>query len=116
MNREKSSVHFSKKFRGQAIVPILDQLGLKKLPSKAKHLGLPLVIPRSKVEVAADIKEKFLKKITGLKAKILSQAGRTVIIKSIAGALPSYLMSFYSMPQNWCSDIDRAQKKFLVGL
>ncbi|KAB1226409.1 hypothetical protein CJ030_MR1G029182 [Morella rubra] len=39
VNREKSSVHFSKNFRGQPVVAILDQLRLKKLPSKAKHLA-----------------------------------------------------------------------------
>lgn len=74
-NRDKSSVHFSKKFRGHPIVSILDQLNLKKLPTKAKHLGFPLLIPRAKVGVATEIKEKFLYKITGWKAKVLSQAG-----------------------------------------
>lgn len=112
VNTEKSSVHFSKNFRGQPMVAILDQLRLKKLPSKAKHLGLPLLIPRAKVGVANEIKAKFLQKISGWKAKTLSQAGRTCMIKPAAGSIPSYLLSFYSMPQNWCRDIDRELKNF----
>lgn len=45
INRGKSFIHFSKNFSGSAIVPICDLLQLKKLPAKAKHLGLPLIIP-----------------------------------------------------------------------
>lgn len=82
-------MHFSKNFHGRHTLPILDQLKLKKLPSKAKHLGLPLLIPRNKASVASDIKELFLQKITGWKAKVLSQAGRIMLIKVVAGAIPS---------------------------
>lgn len=59
LNKDKSSVHFSKNFRGSVIIPILDQLRLKKLPPKAKHLGLPLLIPRGCMNAVMDIKEKF---------------------------------------------------------
>ncbi|KAB1225192.1 hypothetical protein CJ030_MR1G016594 [Morella rubra] len=115
VNRAKSSVHFSKNLRGQPLVAIMDHLQLRKLPSKAKHLGLPLIIPRSKGEAAVEIKEKFLKKITGWKAKILSQAGRTMMIKAVAGAIPSYFLGYYAMPNAWCKDLDRFLKNFLWG-
>lgn len=116
VNQEKSSAHFSKNFRGQQVLPILEQLQLKKLPTKAKHLGLPLVIPRAKAGAAADIREKFIKKITGPKAKVLFQTGCTMMIKIVAGAIPSYLMSFYSMPNSWCKYIDRELKNFWWGI
>ncbi|KAB1205592.1 hypothetical protein CJ030_MR7G017764 [Morella rubra] len=51
---------FADDFLLSATVPILDQLCLKKLPTKAKHLGLPLIIPQAKVGVAAEMKVKFL--------------------------------------------------------
>lgn len=94
VNREKSSIHFSKNFRGQHIILILDQLQLKQLPSKAKHLVLPLIIPQTKAPAAIDIKERFMQKITGWKVKVLSQAGRTMLVKAVAGVIPSYLQSF----------------------
>lgn len=105
-------MHFSKKFRGQAILSILDKLHLKKLPSKAEHLGLPLLFPRARMRAVEDIKEKFFTKILGWKAKTLSQAGRTVMIKAVATVVPSYLMSFYLLPQNWCKEINRVLKNF----
>lgn len=60
VNRDKSLVHFSKNFLEQAMVSILDQLCLKKLPTKVKYLGLPFLIPKAKVGVANEIKAKFL--------------------------------------------------------
>lgn len=116
VNREKSSVHFSKNFCRQKIIPILNKLQLKKLPSKTKHLGLPLIIPRAKAGAVVEIKEKFIKKSTGWKAKVLSQAGHTMMIKAVVGAIPSYLMSFYAMPKAWSKDIDRELKKFWWGM
>ena len=116
VNKAKSSVHFSKNFRRQAILTILDHLRLKKLPPKAKHLGLPLLIPRDRGRVVEEIKIKFFQKISGWKAKVLSQAGRTMLIKSVASAILSYLMGFYSLPSSWCKDMDRVSKKIWWGL
>lgn len=115
VNREKSSVDFSKNFQGQQIIPILEQLQLRRLPSKAKHLGLPLLIPQAKVAVALEIKERFIQKITGWKAKMLYQAGRTMLIKTVAGAIPSYLLSYYSMSPSWCKEANREFKNFWWG-
>lgn len=53
-------------------MPILDQLALKQLPPKAKHLGLPLLFPRAKVSAVDEIKSKFFQKIASWKAKTLS--------------------------------------------
>lgn len=98
VNMEKSSVHFSKNFQGQAILSILDLLNLKKLPQKAKHLGLPLLFPRARVRAMEDVKDKFFQKISGWKAKVLSQTRWTVMIKAVASAIPSYLIGLYIMP------------------
>lgn len=62
-----------------------------------------------------DVKEIFFQKIAGWKAKVLSHTGRTMLIKYVASAIPSYLMSFYSMPLQWCKDIDKALKNFWWG-
>lgn len=115
VNKSKSSVYFSKNFREQAILSILDQLDFKKLPPKAKHLGFPLLVPRARARAVDEIKAKFLQKISAWKAKILSQAGRTVMLKSVANAIPSYLMNFYLLPKSWCNELDRVTKDFWWG-
>lgn len=61
----------------------------------SKYLGLPLFIGKSKKMVFEDAKEKVMKKIAGWKAKTLSQAGRTTLIKVVATAMPQYCMSTF---------------------
>lgn len=80
INKEKSSIHFSSNFQGQQLLSILDYFGLKKLPAKAKHLGLPFLIPRSKGMNLKEIKQKFMGEIAGWQVKFLSQAGRSSFV------------------------------------
>jgi hypothetical protein len=51
--------------------------------------------------------DKVLSKIAGWKAKTLSQAGRLILIKSVAAALPSHAMSSFLLPKSLCSELDR---------
>lgn len=115
INKEKSSIHFSSNFQGQQLLSILDYFGLKKLPAKAKHLGLPLLIPRSKGMTLKEIKQKFMVKIAGWQVKFLSQAGRSTLIRSVATAIPTYPLGSFLMPQSWCHDLDKALQLFLEG-
>ena len=47
--------------------------------------------------------------------KTLSQAGRLVLIKSMAAAIPSYAMSSFMLPSSLCSSLDRMFKNFWWG-
>jgi hypothetical protein len=69
----------------------------------------------SKKRAFQGIIDKVLGKIAGWRAKTLSQAGRLVLIKSVAAVLPSYAMSFFLLPTSLCSELDRIFKKLLVG-
>lgn len=94
VNWGKSSIHFSKNFSGAAIMPICDLLHLKKkMPTKAKHLGLPLLLPRSKYIALANLKKRLFSKLSRWKAKVLSQVGRATLIRSSATSVPAYALS-----------------------
>lgn len=93
----------------------MEKLQLKKLLAKAKHLGFPLLIPRSKKKAIANLRDKLFTKLAGWKAKLLSQVGRTTMIKAVASAIAMYPLSFFKMPKTWCLDIDRALKNFWWG-
>lgn len=47
--------------------------------------------------------------------KTLSQAGRLVLICSIASALPIYTMANYLIPKSICSKIDSLMMRFWWG-
>lgn len=70
-------------------------MNLNRLLAKAKDLGLPLMVPRSKAQATEELKKKHFKKIMGWKAKLLSQAGRTIMIKVMATTIPTYPPSFW---------------------
>lgn len=60
----------------------------------------------------ADVKDRVMKKVVGWKAKTLSQASRTTLIKAVATTLPQYYMSAFLMPKSWCMSIDQILKDF----
>jgi hypothetical protein len=57
---------------------------------------------RKKTAVFMEIKDKIVAKISGWKARLLSQAARTTLLKSIANAIPSYIMSLFLLPKSLC--------------
>lgn len=58
--------------------------------SNTKYLGLPSLVGRSKKRVFSFIKEKVWKRIRSWNSKLLSRAGKAVLLKSVAQAIPSY--------------------------
>jgi hypothetical protein len=63
----------------------------------------------------ADLKDKMLSKIVGWKSKLLSQAARTTLIKSVANAVPSYTMSLLLLPKGFCKELNSLLRKFWWG-
>ncbi|CAL2227338.1 unnamed protein product [Prunus armeniaca] len=80
-----------------------------------KYLGLPTIWGRSKKMVLAFVKDKILGKIQGWKHGLLSQAGREVLIKSVAQAVLSYPMSVFLFPNGFCKEIDSILANFEWG-
>jgi hypothetical protein len=70
---------------------------------------------RQKRHLFKDILGKVSGKIDGWRAKTLSQAGRSVLLKSVAATIPSYAMSSFLLPNSISSSLDRAFKNFWWG-
>lgn len=60
-----------------------------------RYLGLPMGIGRNKREVFSYIETKLMSWLCGWNKKVLSRAGKEVLLKSVAQALPTYSMSIY---------------------
>jgi hypothetical protein len=48
--------------------------------------------------------DKIIKRIAGWRGKLLTQAGRLILIKSCLACIPDYLMSFLKFPR-WTIDL-----------
>ncbi|KAL6176235.1 hypothetical protein ACLB2K_052870 [Fragaria x ananassa] len=74
-------------------------LGITCTDQPGVYLGLPTFWGRSKNGALAYIKEKVANKMDGWKEKVLTQAGKEVLIKSVALAIPSFPMSCFRFPK-----------------
>ena len=56
-----------------------------------------------------------MKKLKGWKEGFLSQAGREVLIKAVAQAIPSYSMNCFTIPVSILKEIERLCRTFYWG-
>ena len=81
----------------------------------AKVLGLPPLIGRAKKKAFNRIKDQVGRKIAGWKGKLLSNAGREVLIKAVAQATPTYTMNVFKLPDSLCSELNSMMGGFWWG-
>lgn len=115
INTEKSSVFFSKNVAEAERRNILENLKGMKEVKQSKYLGLPLVIGRSKSQVFDSIKAKVIDRVADWKEKMLSLAGKEVLLKAVVMALPAYVMSCCRLPRGLCKSIGSEMAKFWWG-
>jgi len=70
-----------------------------------KYLGLPVYMGRSKEKTFSYLKDRVWKRIQGWKEKLLSRAGKEILIKAVAQAIPSYAMSCFDLTKTLCDVI-----------
>ena len=107
VNVSKSSIRFIKNSNPSKTDRISTIIPYSSNPSTSLYLGLPILMGNSKKRAFHGIIEKVQSRIEGWRAKTLSQAGRLVLIKSVATALPSYAMSSFLLPNSFCTELDR---------
>ena len=61
------------------------------------------------------IKERLIRRVTGWSEKHLSSGGKEVLIKSVAQAIPTYVMSVFWLSDMLCNELTRAVRKFWWG-
>lgn len=53
------------------------------------------------------LKDKASKRIQSWQSKLLSQAGRSVLIRNVGQAIPSYTMSCFLLPKTLCQELEQ---------
>lgn len=70
---------------------------------------------RGKRESFNYITERVWRKLQGWDKKLLSQAKREVLLKSVIQAIPTFTMECFKVPLGLCHDIEELIKKFWWG-
>lgn len=90
-------------------------LQLPKGQINSKYLGLPLHIPKAKTTTFQPTLEKISSKLASWKSLVLSQAGKSTFIRSVASSITTYAMNTFLLPQSICRKIDSALANFRWG-
>ena len=77
-----------------------------------KYLGLPSLVGRNKRNTFNAIKEKLGKTLAVWKEKMLSKAGKEVLIKAVAQAIPIYTISCFKLPDSLCDELKSMIRNF----
>ncbi|KAK9984684.1 hypothetical protein SO802_034209 [Lithocarpus litseifolius] len=108
MNREKTSLFFSKNTTPNTQDAIKNLFGTQIIK---QYLGPRSLIDKNKKKAFNKIKDQVGKKITGWKGKFLSSTRRETLIKAVAQATPTYIMSCYKLPNSLCKDLGAMIRK-----
>jgi hypothetical protein len=70
-----------------------------------KYLGLPVYVGRSKLKTFAYLKDRLWKKIQGWKERMLTKAGKDILIKACVQAIPTFAMSCFDLTKSLCDEM-----------
>ena len=115
INKDNTAIFFSKSTTDEAKSSIKNLFQVQKVKFYEKYLGLPSFVGRGKKASFNYIKKKVWRKLQGWEGKLLSQAGREVLIKSVIQAVPTYAMGCFKLSLGLCDDIKVMIKKFWWG-
>ena len=112
VNFQKSGIFFSANVRRDKQEEIKHTLGVSNDVGNGKYLGLLSLIGRSKKTVFRYLKDKIYQRIQTLSSKLLSRAGKAVMIRNVLQTIPAYTMSCFMVPKSLCQAIERLMNAF----
>ena len=115
LNREKTSLYFSKNASGDVKNYVKEKLGARVVQHHEKYLELPPLVGKGKRKAFNRIKDQVGRKIAKWKGKLLSHAGREILIKAVAQATTTYMMSCFKIPNTLCKELNSMMSKFWWG-
>ena len=80
-----------------------------------KNTWLPPMIGKGKKKAFNRLKDQVGRRIAEWKGKLLSSAGREILIKVVAQATPTYTMSCFELPDSLCQELNGMVSKFWWG-
>lgn len=112
INFQKLGIYFSVNVRLDKQREIKNMLEVQNDLSEGRYLGLPSLIGRSKKQVFNFLKDRLWSKIQGWSEKCLSKAGKAVLLRNVAHAVPSFAMSCFLLPKSLCKELERMMNSF----
>ena len=112
INIKKSSIYFSSNTKVEQKEWLKNNFGVKEVDRFESYLGLPTLIGRSKYQTFSFLKDRVWKKLQGWKGKLLSRAGKEVLIKAVAQSIPTYTMGVFQLLIKLCNELNAMCARF----
>ncbi|XP_019190289.1 PREDICTED: uncharacterized protein LOC109184707 [Ipomoea nil] len=115
VNFHKSSVSFSRNTHVGTRELISGSLAVTQADDFGKYLGLPSVVGRTRRAVFAYVEQKLRQRFGSWNKRLLSKAGKEVLLKSVAQAMPTYTMSIFLLSVSLCVSLERLMNRYWWG-
>ncbi|KAI3850787.1 hypothetical protein MKW98_030847 [Papaver atlanticum] len=115
VNYNKSSIHFSKTVLPEKQAEVQAFLGVRKMGSQEKYLGVKVLQHGNNCSFYNYLTEKMENKLSGCKRHNLSHAGRTVLIQSFLALIPIYYMATTLLPKTVIKRMNQILRNFWWG-
>jgi hypothetical protein len=81
------------------IADYVEMFGCKEGEMPFRYLGIPMSSRKLLNKDWSVVEERFQKKLSSWKGKLLLSGGRLVLINSVLSSFPMFLMSFFKIPK-----------------
>jgi hypothetical protein len=115
INPSKCSILFSHSCSAVAQHAVREVLQVEEHVFDEKYLGLPTPLGRMHKGRFENIQTRLIKRLMEWGDSLLAQSAREVLIKSIAQALPTYVMGVFELPASVCDELNRLIRNYCWG-
>lgn len=115
INLQKSSIFFGKNCSEQ-MKKVKHKLGVHDDTLQATYPGMPTWVGRSPMNCYIFLTSRLWKRLNGCRDRPLSRVGKEILVKSVAHAIPTYVMSCFQLPVGVCEKMRRPISNFWWGV
>jgi len=112
---EANQVSFSRYTNVEVRAEICESLNIVTESLTNKYLGLPAMVGADRSDCFRHLIDRVVARVAGWKEKTLSLGGKKTLIKSIAQAVPVYVMMVFRIPTKICKGITSVISQYWWG-
>jgi hypothetical protein len=105
INKDKPSILFTPNTSEIVRNQIKLNMSINREAWTEKYLGLPVSVGISKKKTFEYIKKKIWDRIHGWQEKLLSKAGKEILVKVVAQSILTYAMSCFDLTKEFCDEL-----------
>ena len=112
INPEKCSILFSDNCNEPVAEEVKSILEITQHVFEPKYLGLP--VPEGRVHKGQfkTLQERLRKRLVDWSEQYMSVGNKEILIKAMAQAIPTYVMSVFRLPASVCDDLTKMMRQY----